>query len=173
MPLLGTYGSAGGAVGNHRSDPALRYHTDRGDYADRGNKCIGWLTKLLSAPNRQMTVGELKGDPEGKLKADALLGGESETDRDGIMAMRKRLDDIEGIISETGSNESLEREKEDVLNRLKDAVDRKQLDSPLKSAHHNIATQIRTFLKKLSEGSMPQLAAHLKASLKLEFPHFG
>jgi hypothetical protein len=58
-----------------------------------------------------------------------------------------------------------------LLQQLKGPTER-TFASPLKGEHHNIASQLRTFTRKLKD-KMPQLAAHLHASLKLEFPHFG
>jgi hypothetical protein len=152
----------------------LRYQGEQGDYPVKGNQCIGWLAKLLVAPNRSLTVADLRGDPEGKLAADALLGAERETDNAGIKAIRKRLEEIEDIAEQAGGwSEHLEKEREDLLDRVKEAEDGKQLRSSLNRAHHNIASQIRTFLRDKLPEEMPQLAAHLNQSLKLEFPSFG
>ena len=116
---------------------------------------------------------ELYGDPEGKLAADALLGGERETDQDGVKAIRDRLDEIEELAATTGGSETVESEKAALLTKLRDALDGKQVRSLLMSAHHNIASQIRTFRRDKLPNGMPQLAAHLQAHLKLDFPHFG
>ena len=93
----------------------LRYGAERGDYPKKGNKSIEWLAKLLAVPNRLLTVGDLRGDPEGRLAADARLRGESETDLEGAKAIKNRLDEIESITCETGGSEALENEKAKLL----------------------------------------------------------
>src|SRR5439155_7982880 len=150
----------------------LSYGTEKGEYPKTGNKSIEWLARLLAAPNRSLTVADLQGDPEGKLAADARLRGEHETDLEGIKAIRTRLAEIEDIAAETGGSDALEDEKADLLRRLQAADDNKQMTSPLRAAHHNIATQIRNLRDKLTN-DMPNLAAHLIATLKLDSPRFG
>ena len=150
----------------------LGYSTENGQYPKQGNQCIKWLAKLLAAPNRSFTIAELRGDPEGKLAADALLRGDLESDRDGVKAIKNRLEAIEAITEETGGSETLENEKANLLRWLQAADDNKQITNPLRKAHHNIATQIRNLREKLAP-TMPKLAAHLQESLKLDAPHFG
>jgi hypothetical protein len=150
----------------------LGYGIEMSEFQIRGNQALKWLAKLLAASNRSLTVGDLRGDPQHKLAADSLLGGELETDSEGIKRIKERLDEIEDLTAATGGSERLQNETVDLLGRLGEAEDFKQLTNHLKTAHHNVATQIRTLLRKLGK-DMPQLAAHLKAALKLDFPHFG
>jgi hypothetical protein len=151
----------------------LRYQGELGEYPAKGNQSIGWLVKLLAYPNRSLSVADLLGDPEGKLATDARLGEERATSEEGIEAIKRRLEEIAGIMGETGGSESLEDEQAQLLRQLEAAGDGKQLSSPLRKAHHNIATQIRTFLKNKLAKDMPSLAAHLTASLRLDFPDVG
>lgn len=150
----------------------LRYGTETGEYPKKGNLCIEWLAKLLAAPNRSLTVADLRGDPEGKLAADGMLRGECETDREGVNIIKYRLEEIEDMTAATGGSEAMENEKADLLRQLQAARDNMQLDSPLRKAHHNAATQIRMFLRKLAT-TMPKLSGHLDEALKLDFPHLG
>jgi hypothetical protein len=120
-----------------------------------------------------LTVADLRGDPEGKLTADALLSGLSETDREGVKGIKKRLGEIEEIISHMGGSETLENEQADLLRRVQEADDKKQITSPLQTFHHNMATQIRAFLRNKLAKDMPTLGAHLTAALKFDFPTFG
>jgi hypothetical protein len=151
----------------------FRYQAETGDYPKQRNQCIGWLAKLLAAPNRPLSVAGLRGDPEGRLAADGFLGNEQETDREGIKVIKDRLEEIEDIAGETGWSESLENEKAELLARLKEAENGKRMIFPLKTAHHNIASQIRKFLRKTLAKPMPKLKSHLAEALKLEFPDFG
>jgi hypothetical protein len=131
---------------------------------------IGWLAKLLAAPNRQLTVGDLRGDPEGKLAADARLGAVPEMDRQAAEEVRRRLQEIEDITDKTGGSASLDEEKATLLDQLQRWA--KAHESQLKDDHHNIATQLRNFRRKLQD-DMPRLAGHLKECLKMDFPSFG
>jgi CheY-like chemotaxis protein len=149
----------------------LSYHGESGDYPRRGNQSLAWLYKLLAAPNKLFTVAELQGDPDSKLDADARIGAERRTDDAGIKSIQKRLEEIEEITEQTGGSETLENEKTQLLDQLHEALGR--IDSPLKKAHRNIAVQIRAFRDKLAKGSMPNLAAHLRAALKLDFPYIA
>jgi hypothetical protein len=97
----------------------IRYLGEKGDYPARGNQCIAWLAKLLAVPNRVLTVGDLRGDQEDKLLADARLRDEPETDREGIAAIKRRLQEIADITTETGGSESLMEEEADLLDRVK------------------------------------------------------
>src|SRR5262249_29103188 len=145
----------------------VRYGDERGKYPDRGNKCLDWLRKIISRPNRSLAVAEVLGDPEGKLAGDALLGGERETDKEGIAAIRKRLEAIDEVIEQTDGGDALESEKADLLARLEEDACGKQVGSPVQRAHHNIASQIRARLRGKLAKDMPKLAAHLTAALKL------
>jgi hypothetical protein len=151
----------------------LAYGPEKGEFPKRGNQGIKWLAQLLLAPNRSLTVAELRGDPEGKLRGDSLLRGESASDWETVRGIKARLDEIDDITAETGGSEALENEKADLLTHLEAADDSKQITNPLRTAHHNIATQFRNLLRDQLGQHMPQLAAHLKAALKLDFPHFG
>jgi hypothetical protein len=149
----------------------LRYGNERGGYPERGHKCIPWLRTILSHPRRSLTVAEVRGDPEGRLAGDALLHGERATDAAGIRAIRLRQEEIADIRAETGGSPSLDEEEAELLQQLQEAS--KQIKSPLRKAHHNIASQIRAFLRDKLAKDMPDLAAHLTAALKLDSPHFG
>jgi len=74
---------------------------------------------------------------------------------------------------QTGGSEALDHEEAKVLDKLKDDPRRKMLESRLKRDHANIATQLRNFRRDKLTHQMPNLAAHLKATLKLDFPKFG
>jgi hypothetical protein len=150
----------------------IRYRTEAGDFPASRTQCIAWLAKLLAAPNRMLTLADLRGDPEGKLAADALLGAEPETDREGAKAIRRRLQEIDEITDETGISVSLEEEKAQLLASMKDGCWWKKLKTRLQSDHANIATQFRNFCRKLKD-KMPWFAEHLKASLQLNYPEFG
>jgi hypothetical protein len=149
----------------------LRFQRESGDFPDRGNKCLRYLMMLLAKPNRSFTVAELIGDPERKLAAEAEFGSECQDDAAGIRAKKGRLEEIEALPPALQESEAIIAEKADLLIALKEGLDKKQMESPLKKAHHNIASQFRTFRQKLKK-KMPLLAAHLTA-LKLDYPHFG
>jgi hypothetical protein len=148
----------------------LTFGAERGGYPTLN--ALEWLAALLGSPNRPYTVADLRGDPEGKLAGDARLRGERETDAEGVRAIQKKLEDIEAVAAETGWTEAAENEKADLLARLEAADDGKRLADPLRTAHHAVATQFRNLRRRLRE-DMPELAAHLTAALKLDFPHFG
>ncbi len=153
----------------------IRFQRERGCYPVTGNKAVGDLVKLLAAPNRQLTVAQLLGDPEGKLKTNSRLGAELETDAEGVKAIKRRLTEIEDIAEEVGWSRHLENEHATLVARLKgirSGTHKKMINTPEKRAHSTIAVRIRAFLKKLANG-MPNLAAHLTAALKLDFPKFG
>jgi hypothetical protein len=149
----------------------LQYQHESYEDSVQGNQCIGWLAKLLAVPNRLLAVADLRVDPDRKIAADATLGADAEIDREGIAAIRQRLEDIEESAPKTGLTEAQEHEKEELLNQLKGPKG-KMLGSQLRRAHANIATQLRNLMKKLKE-VMPQFAGHLRASLNLDFPDFG
>jgi hypothetical protein len=148
----------------------IRYGHNNGLFAQRSNTILPQLRKLLSSPNRSPTVAELLGDPEGTLAADAQLRGECTTDPEGIQFIRRRLQEIAEIRKETGGSQALDDEEAELTSGMKKAG--RHLESQLRKAHHNLATQLRKFCGKLAE-SMPQLHAHLKEALRLDFPHFG
>ena len=148
----------------------IGYRGERGEYPAKGNQCVAWLAKLLAAPDRSLTVATLRGDPEGKLAADAMLGSDHEADPDSIKAIKHRLEDIEETTADGGGSAALDEETHQLLDKLIAAS--RTLNPALKDAHHNVASQLRSFLKKL-RGDMPQLSAHLRASLKLDYPTCG
>src|SRR5262249_30820122 len=123
--------------------------------------------------NRSLTVAELLGDPAGRLAADAQLGTELETDRAGVEHIERRLTDIEDLRASTGGgSDELDSEQAKLLQQLGRAGRKEPIRSPLVNAHHNIRTKIRNLLKKLAK-KMPNLAVHLEAALRLDFPHVG
>jgi hypothetical protein len=128
-------------------------------------KVFPWLARLLESPQRDMAVAELLVDPERRLAADARLGGESEMDRASIEAIRARWDDLCELEATTGG---LSKEQADERARLVKIVEQragtKRLKTPVGRAYNNIATQLRTLRIALA-GKMPNLAAHLKASI--------
>lgn len=139
--------------------------------------CLPYLATLLAHPERSFSVANLLGDPEGKLLADNQLGAECEMDREGIQAIKLRLEEINEAINETGGSDRLDEEKCNLLEKL-EHIHRKHKwtgRSPFEKEHHRIASRLRAFMKKLREQTpqMPKLAAHLKAALKLDRPHFG
>jgi hypothetical protein len=151
----------------------LQYKGESASYPTRGNKCIAWLARLLAAPNRALTVADLQGDPDRKLAADARIGSERETDPQGVAAIKSRIEEIDDITSETGGSEGLEEEKAQLLVALERTPGAKSLASQLKRAHANMATQLRNLRRDKLTRDMPQFAAHLVASLKMDLPEFG
>src|SRR5262245_5783347 len=151
----------------------LRFHGESADYPRSRNQSLTWLHKLLAAPNKPFTVAELKGDPGGKLAADATIGTELLTDDVGIKRIEDRLEELKEIAKNTGGSEALEQEEEALLKQQNEARRGKKIDSPLKAAHRNIALQIRNLRERKLAKDMPTLAAHLRAGLKLAFPFFG
>jgi DNA-binding NarL/FixJ family response regulator len=151
----------------------LAFNGESADYPRQGNQSLTWLHKLLATPNKLFSVAELQGDPRGTLGADAGIGTERVTDDAGFKRIKARLEELDDIAKETGGSPSHEQEKADLLMRVQEALRDKKMGSPLKVAHHNRAAQIRTFREKKLAKDMPALAAHLRAALKLDFPHFG
>jgi hypothetical protein len=149
----------------------IGYGNEHGRFPERGNKCLQWLCKILSRPNQSLTVAEVLGDPQGTLAGDARLRGDRETNTVGMRQIKKRLAEIEDIRAETGGSATLDAEQADLLCHLEQADT--HLQTPLRKAHHNISTQIRTFVKKVRGCKMPHLAAHLKDALRLDLPYFG
>jgi hypothetical protein len=146
----------------------LHYQDEEGAYPEKGNLPLSWLAKLLAAPGRHLTVAHLRGDPEEKLKADAMTKGEEVTDAEGQKRIRDRLEDIEDVCQITGGSEALEQERDDLLRRLKEAG--KPLQTYQKRRYDTLAAQLRNLPEKLA-GRMPRLAAHLKGSFDFAFPH--
>jgi hypothetical protein len=142
----------------------LRFQGENADFPVRGNRFLGWLAKLLAKPDHAWTVGELNGDPDGKVKADALLGGEYEKDKEALRKIRERIEDIDAMIEETGGSEKLEEDRAELLRHLERHSARKRMGSRVGKAYNNITTQKRMFLEKL-EGKMPKLATHLQACI--------
>jgi hypothetical protein len=142
----------------------LRYQNEKADFPVAGNQFLGWLVKLLSMPGRSLTVAELLGDPDGKLAADALLGGECVTDQEGIRAIKERIEEIDEIAKGTGGSEELDNERAELLKQLMGSSATGRVRASVCKAYNNITTQKRQFLKKL-QSEMPQLASHLKACI--------
>jgi hypothetical protein len=147
------------------------YQGEHGQFPKKGNQCIEWLAKMLRTPNKFLSVADILNDPEGRLEGDATLSGQQLADSQWFNDIRKRVTDIDEAVALHGWTKDLADEYNTLMNLLKEANATKQLTSTLDRAHHNIATQIRTFRKKLAN-HMPKLAAHL-AILKFDFPDFG
>jgi len=162
----------GNLIQRNRDNWQLRYRNETGDYPVKGNQSIAWLAKLLATPNSALYVADLRGDPEGKLAADAKLGSEPEIDRDGIRAFKRELEELEELIATAGASESLLERKARLLQSMKSSSRGKTIGSSLKRDHSNMATQLRNLCRKL-EKKMPHLASHLKACLKIQFPTIG
>jgi hypothetical protein len=166
--------------GGHRPDMSLRrvgevwhlcYQGENADFPVKGNQFLGWLAKLLAKPGQAWTVAELRGDPEGKLKADALLGSEHAKDKDGLRKIYDRIQEINHITEQTGGSDRLEDEKEELLRQVEKFSAKRRIESSVGKAYHNITTQKRQFLTKL-EKQMPQLAAHLRACITQFKEHY-
>jgi hypothetical protein len=144
----------------------LRYPGDPDrEFPVKGHKFLGWLAKLLSKPGHPWTVAELLGDPDGKIEADASLGGERVHDREGIRKIWNRIEEIDAITEATGGSAALEAEKDDLLQEVTGHAATKQAEAEVRQAYNNITTQKRLFLKKLAK-EMPRLAAHLRTHLR-------
>jgi hypothetical protein len=142
----------------------LRYQGETADFSVGDNQFLGWLAKLLSKPNHPWTVAELLGDPDGKLKADASLGGEWAKDKKTLRAIYERIEDINAITEETGGTEALEQEKQQLLREVEGHSATERMEAGVGKVYNNITTQKRQFLKKLAK-DMPQLTALLKACI--------
>jgi hypothetical protein len=149
----------------------ISYGAERGHYASKDNRCIGWLARLLAAPGRAFTVADLRGDPECKIKADSLMGVEFQGDLTLLRNLDKELQDIDAIGEESNWPDHLVDKKNDLLRRVGEIKSGKRMNSTLRDEHHNIATQLRAFIRKLTN-SMPALASHLKTALRMNLPHF-
>jgi hypothetical protein len=148
----------------------LRYQGEYAEFPVQGNLCLKWLAQIVTSPRRTLTVAGLRGDPEGKLKADASLGNQYVADDPIARAILIELDDVDATIEATGNTERLEEKRAALLKEL-DTKQLKRFASPLEKTHHSMATQIRKFCKGLAD-QMPGLHAHLKVSLQLASPHF-
>src|SRR5262249_22363834 len=125
---------------------------------------LGWLAKLLAKPNSGWTVAELRGDLDGKLKADALLGGERATNKEGLDKIWERIQEIDEVTEATGGSEDLENERAELLRGMEKSSAKRRITTNVAKAYKNITTQKRQFLRKLEE-HMPQLTAHLRACI--------
>jgi hypothetical protein len=151
----------------------FRYQSESASYPVQGNQCIAWLVKLLAAPNRVLTVAQLPGDAEGRIAADASIGSDLETDREGLAAIKSRIDEIDEIASATGSTDALEADRAQLLALLQRMPAARKMASQLKKDHANIATQLRQFRRKKLHKDMPHFAGHLDAALTMNLPTFG
>jgi hypothetical protein len=152
----------------------IRFRDESGDYPVTGHKCLATLAYLLAHPNRLFTIPDLVGDADGNLAGAASLTAPKEADAEALLSIKNELDDVEELLR-VSSSDHLLRKKEALLARVK--RDRKghklTAGDPIRNAHHNIATQLRTFTAKKVKTDMPQLHAHIATSLKLDFPYFG
>jgi hypothetical protein len=142
----------------------LGYRGEKANLSRKDCQFLGWLAKLLSKPNHAWTMPELLGDPEGKIAADAKLGGERLVDSEGVQAIYNRLRDIQAIIEDTGGSEHLEHEQTDLLRRVEKYAARGQVNTAIRRQYKNVTTQKRQFLIRLKP-LMPELTRHLKVSL--------
>jgi DNA-binding response OmpR family regulator len=151
----------------------LRFQDESGDYPRKGNQSLAWLHKLLAAPNKLFTVADLQGDPEHKLSAEERMGADYQTDDAGVRKIKERLEEIAETVEATGGSESLENEHAALMRQFGEAMRGKKMDSPLKKAFRNVCVQLGTLRDKKLALSMPRLASHLRATLKMEFPYLG
>jgi hypothetical protein len=142
----------------------LRFSEEGSDFPVKGNKFLGWLAKLLAKPNHAWSMAELLGDPKGKLKADAHLGGEYAKDLESLRKIKERIDEIDETTSRTGGSERLEKERDQLLLQVRRHSARERMPAAVTKPYNNFAVQKSQFLVKLQQ-DMPQLAAHLKACL--------
>jgi hypothetical protein len=152
----------------------IQYLDEAGDFPVTGNKCLSHLAAVLIRPNHLFGISELVGDLEGKLEAEAHFSGDKETDLAGLVVLQRELDEVEALL-ELGQTDALLERKQRVLGLIKRAAKGRTLGkgSPVRKAHHNISSQIRGFIREKLEADMPQFAAHLKASIRMEFPDIG
>jgi hypothetical protein len=145
----------------------LRYPNDQdGDFPVKDHKFLGWLAKLLSKPGYPWTVAELYGDPEGKIKADAALGGERARDWEYLRRIWDRIQEIDITTQTTGGSAELAAERGDLLQQVRGHSATELMEAEVRKAYHNVTTQLRLFLKTLAREGMPRLAAHLRTALK-------
>lgn len=148
------------------------FGTEHGEYTKSGNKAIGWLVKILAAPNRQFTVGDLMGDPDRTIAADALLGTMPAGTREDLRSLKDALDDLDERARITGPSEILEEQRDALLREVARLQNATPMESALGRHHHNIASQLRGLREKLAK-DMPRLAEHLTATLKIAKPHIA
>jgi hypothetical protein len=149
----------------------IHYQGELGEYPARDHKCLGWLAKVLGRPGHQHTVAELRGDSEGRLKADSSPKEEAEADPTGLQKMYLRVEDLDEMIRTGGGNVELETERAYLVKRLEEGYRKHKLSSPHIKAHHTVASQLRKFRREKLAEEMPRLAAHLHVCLDLAFPH--
>jgi hypothetical protein len=136
----------------------LRYQDESGDYPAKDNQALGWLAQLLAAPGRHLTVADVRGEPEGKLRADATPKGERLIDAEGLELIWKRLQEKDHLTENTGPSEKLEEERADLLRAVKEWEKGKQVQTPLTKGHHNIATQLETDERTANPSRLPLAA---------------
>jgi hypothetical protein len=158
----------------------LRYaHEERGYFPVNGNKILKQFALLLSKPNSQLTIGELLGDPDRKIKGDSLLGGVNLADQQTIRELRKGIDDLNDLIDKTkgykGDTGPTEERKARLVLELK-ALEGKPKSGRKRSitgimatsagnAYKNILKQKNDFIREKLE-EMPHLKAHLRDSVQ-------
>jgi hypothetical protein len=142
----------------------VRYHDEEGHFPVKGNQFISWLAKLLAKPEHHWPIADLRGDPEGKLAADARLGGERSKDERYLQDIHKDIADVEAIAAETGSTEALEERREKLLQEVQKHSAKEQMETSIQKDYENVLKQRKLFIKKLDE--MPQFAAHLEACIQ-------
>ncbi len=149
------------------------YRGEIGEYPERGYKALRWLAKLLSAPNKSRTPGDLLGDPDSKLAAVATLGSERTVQETDLAQVKRRYEELQEISSQTGGSEEIDNEMTLLIRYVEDAAKGARFVPELQLAHKNIATQLRALFNKRLEPAMPKLAGHLRASLRMSFPTLG
>jgi hypothetical protein len=171
----GTAGHASAGNSIHKSGQIWRitYKAESGEYAANGNKYLQYLAKVLTQPNRLISIAQLVEDPQGMLAAEGRFRADKETDAEGLAALKRELDDLDSLV-EQGATDELAERRVDVVARIERAArGRMAPGSALRKAHHSVCTWIRRFLSARLAGTMPQLATHLTATLKLDFPDIG
>jgi hypothetical protein len=144
----------------------LRYLGEKANFAVKDCRFLGWLAKLLARPDHDWTMAELHGDPEGKLRADGLLGGMSAQTVEALHEIHKRITDIDHLQSQGLGTEALEKEKDELLEQVRGYQRDERSPSGIEDVYNNVTTQKRQFLTKLKKDmGMPRLAAHLRGSL--------
>jgi hypothetical protein len=136
----------------------------------KGNLAVGWVVLLLSRPGKALFPWDFRGDPDGKLKADATQRAEPETDREGGKRIQNRLDDIDVIEEAVPLTQSLENERARLMLQLKKAVRKTKIPAAVSTDHHAISALIRIFLKGKLRENLPRLSEHLLASLTFANP---
>jgi hypothetical protein len=127
---------------------------------------VSWLAKLLVKPNYAWLVTELRGDPEGKLKADAAIRNTPAMDDSYVQAIRRELEDIEAQAAATSWTEALEERRDRCVRKLTPYAKREHLKSPARAAFENVSKQSRNFLANLGPHA-PRLAEHFRRTIVL------